>query len=333
MLAYIYKQSPPGYSLSIGGLPAGHELRSRLLSISVVLNDGEQSDQLSLSIDDSPTLTFGRIKLPETGKEIKVSLGYDLHKADMGLFNVDQVSTSGSSGSGSINITAVPKLLLDEKTVTWAGKTVGDIISSIASDNDLKAQVATRFKTLKTDVENQINETDLSFITRLAKRYNALAKPAGGGLLFLEKGAAATALGLPLLPVLLTASDIISWNCQLSDRTEYGSVVAVWHDRVAAQQQQVVAGTKGKAPVRRIPHLFASEAEAKEAAQAALDEKGREESTLQLTVVGDPGIVAGGKIILAKVRDKVDGAWIIRSVTHSLDGSGYQCSISAYKEP
>lgn len=333
MLAYIYKQSPPGYSLSIGGLPASHQLRSRLLSISVVLNDGGQSDQLSLSVDDSPTLTFGRIKLPETGKEIKVSLGYDLHKAEMGVFHVDQVSTSGSSGSGTINITAVPKLLLDEKTVTWADKTVGDIISSIASDNGLKAQVAMRFKTLKIDVENQTNETDISFITRLAKKYDALAKPAGGALLFLEKGKAATALGVPLLPVLLTANDIISWNCQLSDRTEYGSVVATWHDRVTAQQQQVVAGTKGEAPVYRIPHLFASEAEAKEAAKAMLVEKSRDESTLQLTVVGDPGIAAGGKLILAKVRDKVDGAWIIRSVTHTLDGSGYQCNISAYKEP
>lgn len=333
MLASIYKQSPPGYSLSIGGTPAGHQLRSRLLSISVVLNDGRQSDQLSLSIDDSPTLTAGRIKLPETGKEIKVSLGYDLHKADMGVFHVDQVSTSGSSGGGTINITAVPKLMLDEKTVTWADKTVGDIISSIASDNGLKAQVATRFKTLKIDVENQTNETDISFITRLAKKYNALAKPAGGALLFLEMGKAATARGVPLLPVPLAANDIVSWNCRLSDRTEYGSVVAVWHDRVTAQQQQVVAGAEGEAPVYRIAHLFASETEAKEAAQTTLDEKGRDESTLQLTVVGDPGIVAGGKIILAKVRDKVDGAWIIRSVTHTLDGSGYQCSISAYKEP
>jgi Phage protein D len=331
MLAYLYKQSPPGYTLTVGGAPAGNQLRSRLMSISVVLNDGGQSDQLSFTLDDSQTVTLGRLKLPETGKEIKLSLGYELHKAPMGIFHVDQVSCSGSPGGGSINITAVPKLLLDEKTRTWADTTVGDVISKIAGENDLSAKVSLSLKTKKIVVENQIKETDISFVTRLAKKYDALAKPAGDSLLFLVKGDCKTAAGVPLLPTIITADNIIQWNCNLSDRTEYGSVVAVWHNRVMATQEQVIAGKEGATPINRIPHLYATEDEAKAAATAMLNEKTRDASTLNLTVVGDPGIVAGSSIVLAKIRDKVDGMWIIRSATHTLNSSGYQCSIAAYR--
>lgn len=332
MLAYIYKQSPPGYSLSIGGVTAGHQLRSRLLSLSIVLNDGGESDQLSLSIDDSQTLTLGRLAFPASGKEIDVSLGYELHKAVMGLFHVDQVSSTGSAGSGVISITAVPKLLLDQKSKTWANTTIGDIVSEIASENTLKAQVSLGLKSIAIDVENQHNETDMSFITRLAKKYDALAKPAGDSLLFLVKGDTKTASGIPLLPTVLTANDIISWQCTLSERTEYGSVVAVWHDFITAEQKEVIAGSKGEKPVFRLPHLFQSEAEATAAAQTKLNEKTRNTSTLNLSVVGDPGLVAGGAILLMAVRDKIDGTWVIKSVTHTLSASGYQCTLSAYKK-
>ncbi|WP_045856249.1 phage late control D family protein [Teredinibacter purpureus] len=332
MLAYLYKQSPPGYSLTIGGASATHELRTRLLSLSVVLNDGEQSDQFTLSVDDCQTLTFGRIQLPDTGKEIQVSLGYDLHKADMGIFHVDQITCNGSGGGGSINITAVPKLLLSEKTRTWADTTIGDIIGEIATDNSLTAKISASLKTVAIAIENQVNETDLSFITRLAKKYDALAKPASNNLLFLVKGESLSASGLPLLPTPITPDNVISWNCQLSDRTEYGSVVAIWHNRVTAAQEQVIEGTADAEPIYRMPHLFTSEAEAKAAAKAQHNRKKRDASTLDLTVVGDPGIVAGGSVMLVKIRSEVDGLWIIKSATHTLSGSGYQCTVSLYRE-
>ena len=119
--AAIYKLSPPGYSLEVDGLPAGEAIRSRIISIGVSLYDGVQSDQLALTFDDSPRTWADKLAVPKTGKKLKVSLGYDLHKVLLGVFHVDQVTLNGSAGGRTLNLTAIPKLLLDEHSRAGKG--------------------------------------------------------------------------------------------------------------------------------------------------------------------------------------------------------------------
>ena len=329
--AAVYQLSPPGYSISIDGMPAGEAIRSRLMSISVSLYDGSQSDQLTLSFDDSPRTWGDKLAVPKTGKKISVSLGYDLYKIALGDFHVDQVSLNGSEGGRSLSVTAVPKLLLDENSRTWADTTIGKIVKDIAGKNKLKNQVGSRLSSIKIAIANQNRESDLSFLTQLAEKYGAMVKAAGECVLFLEKGSAATASGKLLSTITLGPDDVVRWDTQLSDRTDYKGVIATWMDTVNALQVQCVAGKKSSDQLFFLKHLYTNEAEAKAAAKAKLDELSRDTTTLSLTIVGRPEVVANGKIKLKKLHSEVDGEWIVRNVTHTLDGSGYQCVIQCYR--
>ena len=330
--AAIYKLSPPGYKMEVGGRSASRAFRDRLISISVNLYDGGQSDQLSLSFDDSSRLGARGLVVPKTGKKLKIWLGYELRKILMGVFHVDQVSLNGSASGQTLSVTAVPKLLINEQSQTWADTTLGDIVKKIAGDNNLKARISTKLSMTKVAIENQNRETDMSFLTKLAGKYGAMAKPAGECVLFLTKGQAMTARGIPLLPVILNANDVINWNTQLSDRSAYEGVVATWYDMKNAEQIQEVAGSKNTEQVFYIQHMFSNKDEAKIAAKSKLKELNRGTTEISLSIVGHPEVTAGGAIVLMGLRSEVNGRWLVKSVTHTLDGSGYQTSLQCYQE-
>lgn len=330
--AAIYKLSPPGYKLEADGIPIGMSVQNRLTSVSVNLYDGGQSDQLSLSFDDSSRLGSKKFTLPKTGKKLKLWMGYELRKILMGVFHVDQASLNGSGSGQTLSVTAVPKLLLNERSQTWADTTLGDIVKKIAKENDLKAKISMKLGMTKVLIENQNRESDMSFLTKLAEKYGAMAKPAGECVLFLTKGQAVTASGIPLIPVILNANDIIQWSTNLSDRSAYEGVIATWYDIRKAEQKQVVEGKKSDQTFY-IQHLFSNEDEAKVAAKSKLKELNRSTEEVSLTIVGHPEVTAGGSLVLMGLRSEVNGKWLVKSVTHTLNNSGYQSSLQCYREP
>lgn len=332
--AAIYQLTAPGYKVTVDGGSPSKAFVACLVSVSITLNDGKQSDQLTLTFSESAKFPFGNLKIPKSGAEIKVWIGYEVYKILMGVFHVDQVSLSGSASGPSVSISAVPKLLLDEQSRTWAEKTkLEKVIQDIAKENKLTPKVSKKFKpVMLPNNENQSRESDMSFLTRLGEKYGAMVKPAGDCLLFLEKGEATTASGVPLSTPNLGPTDIVQWSTQLSDREAYEGVVSVWQDRDKAQQIQVVAGKKTGKKTFYLKHLYSNEKEAKTAAESKLKELKRGTTKLSLTVAGRPDIIANGKVKLKKLHKEIDGEWLVESATHKLDSSGYQCTAQCYQE-
>ncbi len=54
---------------------------------------------------------------------------------------------------------------------------------------------------------DQSHESDMNLLSRLAKRYDAVAKPAGGTLVFTRRGIAKSASGQDLARITLTPKD------------------------------------------------------------------------------------------------------------------------------
>ena len=334
MDAQLAPYGPPSYDLTVDDLLPSVILRDRLISLSVTHRGGLESDQLSMTFDDRPSVSGGSIEVPSQGRVIKVWMGYALRLVELGTFAVTGVSLSGSGGGQTLSVSGVPRLLLNQSTQTWAQTTIKDIVTRIAKGNDLSPRVSLGLGSTKIEVENQVCESDLSFLTRLAEKYDALVKPAGESLLFLKKGEAVTALGKPLGPVVLRPSDILSWSYSRSEQTKYEGVIALWHDLERAEQREVLSSASSRADrVYRMPHLFISEAQAQAAADAKFKELTRDTGTLSLTTIGNPELTAEGKISVQGLRDGVDGEWILKSVTHTYSSGGYQCSLSAYKQP
>ncbi|TQV72575.1 hypothetical protein FKG94_17895 [Exilibacterium tricleocarpae] len=323
--------SSPCYRLLAGDKAVGDALQSRLISLHLHLYDGEQSDQLVLELDDGPHQLAQRLAVPKTGKKLTLWLGDTTAQTLMGDYHVDQIK-GGADEASSLTITAVPKLLIRETTRTWAAMALGDIVETIAAEHSLKPKVSRRLAALRIEAENQIAESDIRFLTRLATRFDAVVKPAGGSLLFLEKGRAQTAGGAPLAPVLIKPDDIVDWSGYIaSDRSAYGAVVASWHDRLRAAHRPVVAGTKGKAETFYLPHLYTGEADARMAAEAKLEALHRDTASLELKVLGKPAISAGGAIAVTGLHAEMNGEWRVKAATHTLDGSGYLTALHCYK--
>ena len=65
-----------------------------------------------------------------------------------------------------------------------------------------------------------------------------------------------------------------------------------------------------------------------ELAQSALDSRAAGAVTLHAVVAGDAGLWAGGLVEVKGLDDEVDGRYVLTGAIHTLDGRGYQCTVT-----
>ena len=188
--------------------------------------------------------------------------------------------------------------------------------------------MAAEFANVRVGYDAQTKKSDLHYITRLAHRYRAIAKPAGGKLLFVKRGAVKSATGIDLPAVRLIWSDFIEGSATGKGRPLSEAVDAHWHDRGRVERIREKAGSGDQAYTLR--HTFAEKAQAENAARAKKDELDRGARTLSGSVSGNPAIVAEIDIEVIGIRPGVDGLWSVRSVSHRYsDADGYVTEFEA----
>lgn len=291
---------------------------------------GFESDTMEIVLADDLNEP---IEVPPTGAEIILFLGYDGAFTKMGVFVVDEIELNGWSaniiirGRASVQTESKDgkKSLLTQKTRSWKeGTTIGSIVKKIASEHSMTPQVSDSLASLKIPNMDQSDESDISFLVRLSRRYDAMCKPAGGKLLFVKRGES------DLQPITVIGTQCSSYSMTLSRRESPGTVIAYWHSKKQAKKHEVKVGD-GE-PVRRLRHWYADEATAKAAAQSELDARKRGEEKLSLSLPGNPAYSAEAPLVTTGFRPNVDGDWIVSSVTHTLDKqTGYSCQIEAEK--
>lgn len=305
-------------------------IAERFTSITITDAVGFESDTLEITIADDP---LNPVEMPPEGAELTVSLGYDGELTSMGLFVVDEVELSGWPAMltirGRASIQTESKKgktsLLTQKTRSWKeGTTLGSIVKKIASEHSMTPQVSDSLAKLTIPNIDQSDESDVSFLVRLSRRYDAVCKPSGGKLLFVKRGES------DLKPITVMATQGSTYNMTRSKRESPGTVIAYWHSKKQAKKHEVKVGD-GE-PVRRLRHWYADEATAKAAAQSELDARKRGEEKLSLSLPGNPAYSAEAPLATTGFRPNIDGDWIVSSVTHTLDKqTGYSCQIEAEK--
>lgn len=316
----------PDFKVIAAGVNITSQIKDRLLGLRITDEAGTKADTLEITLDDRD----GLIELPAPGAQLLVFLGYrETGLIPMGVYTSDEVTVSAPPATLTIRAKAADLggSIKDQKTRSWDQKTIGEIVTVIAAEHELEAKVAARFAGVKIDHIDQTDESDISFLDRLARDRDVLASVKGGTLLFMSKGEGKTASGLPIPPRPIRPADAINWTLTLTTRESYQSVVAVWSDKKEAKQQEVTAGD-GK-PVLRIRHTHATEADARAAAVAKLAEIGRGADRFEASMPGDPLVAAEGRILAIGFRAGVNGLWSITSATHDLTAGGLVTSIRA----
>lgn len=318
----------PLYRLRADGVDMTATVSDRLLSLRVTDEAGLAADQVEISLDDRD----GRVAIPPTGATLEVELGYrEGQMVRMGRFAADEVEISGPPDTLTIRGKAADMVasLKSWKKRDWHRKTLGAILRTIAREHGLRPAIASEFELVQIDHLDQTHESDLALITRLAEQYGAVAKPAGGRLVFVRRGAGLDAAGKSLPTVRIARDELLDWRVAMHERQFYARVGAHFQDRRRAAVRYVYAG-QGE-PVMHVRHPFKSERDAIAAAEAKLRQLQRGRTSLSVTLVGRPVLCAEMPLELTGLREGTGGRWIVTRALHTFDASGLRTQLEAQR--
>lgn len=334
----------PAFNVLIGG-KALTVLDEKMISLELTDNRGFNADELTITVDDSQ----GDIELPPRGAELSLSLGWQgeplIYK---GIYIVDEIAHSGPPDR--IEITARSADFRDEfnikREVSWHDVTVERIVSAIAHRYKLTPVISEQLMSAEIDHADQTQESDMSFLTRMADILGAIATVKNGCLLFILPGGGVSANGKALPEFAITRGSADRHSFRIADRDAYTGVQAYWLDlnfgkkkkvtvkkrkkttekkpRSSRREGDYIAGEDGNVFVLRT--TYSSEMAAQRAAAAKWQQLQRGAAEFSLTLAygrGDlypemHGTVTGFKDAI----DKQD--WIIAKVGHTVDDSGFK---------
>ena len=215
---------------------------SRLITLSLTDNRGLEADTLDLELSDHD----GKLSLPPRNAIISLALGWKGKPLiDKGQYSVDEVQFSGGAGSADrLTIRAraadLKGSFSEQKERSFDKKTLGEIIDTIAKENQLKSQVEKELANRFIDHIDQTNESDINLLTRLAEEHGAMCTVKNGTLLFmpLGKGKTITGKDIPLRKITRQNGD--NYNFSIVESENYKAVRMYWHDTATGKRGEII---------------------------------------------------------------------------------------------
>lgn len=352
----------PAAELTIDGRRFGTQAMSRIISISLTDKRGFEADELTIELDDHD----GTIAIPKTGSKITLKLGYqETGLVEKGEYLVSEFTASGSPDRLSITARAadLAEALAEQVEKSWHKQTLYQIIEAIAKKHKYAYIISKDYQNTKIEHIDQTNESDASFMSRLAEQYDAIATIKNGKLLFIPAGESQTASGQPILPTTITRASGDSHSFTYSSSNSYQAVRAYYTDKKTGQKKEVIVNkdnayhnkkttqqtktVKGKTfkakkkendnqkvntegqKIKTLRHLYATESGAWSGARGAFKKIQRGVAEFSITLaVGRPDLYPETPAVVKGFKPEIDAeAWLITEVSHKIDSGGYTASI------
>jgi hypothetical protein len=322
----------PIWSIRQGEFDLTEQLASYLLSLAVTDGSGTQADRLQLEIADPR----GIIAWPSHGAELIVALGYEhTGLVDLGTFIVDEVRVANPPRVISIRGNAADfsaDRVKQRKRVHYEGQTVLDLTQALAEEMGYTVAVHPDLAARLVPMLDRVAESPIATVTRLARRFDAVATVKRGHVTFVPAGVGETVSGAPIPEVIIQESNCTRWSFEVVDRGKYTAAKARYRDINAAEDVWVQAGTDASvdtAATYELRNSYPDRASAEEAARGKIRGLTRNGGNAELEHVGDPTIGAQAPLILTGFGHRIDGRWIADEVEHRLSGAGLVTTIRA----
>lgn len=350
--------------LTINGQPFGSATTARIVSIDLTDKRGFEADDLTIELDDYD----GAIAIPSPGSKITLHLGYqETGIVDKGEYLFSEFTHTGAPDRLSITARAadLAETLAQQKERSWHKKTLYQIVETIAKEHGYQYRIAEQYRRETIAHIDQTNESDASFLSRLAERYDAIATVKAGRLLFIPAGEAQTAGGAPIPPLTITRASGDNHSFNYSATNAYNAVRAYYTDKRTDRRKEVVINKDNLEPQRKtetrktrrrrrngsrtitrtvqttrrintdglkiktLRHLYASEQTALTGARAAFRRLLRGAAQFSLTLaVGRPDLTPETPVSVSGFKPEIDSQqWLIKEISHRIDSSGYSCNI------
>lgn len=314
----------PAARVTLNGKDVTTAWASVLESITITDEAGVKSDSCEVAFDAREGFSA-----PPIGAELKVWLGYEPQPVYMGSYKVDSWAKSYPPRRLTVSAKAADMTgaIRAPKVRSFHEKTVKDIVGQVAGDNGLSPLIDDKIGGTTVEHIDQQGESDIAFLSRLAKRHGATFKVADGKAIFAAKGSKTAPSGKAKQAITLTPINLASWSANCSERGGFKSASAGYMDHVAGKRK--TARVKGTAkPHHRDRRLYGSKAEAEAAAKANLGDLTRGKVSVTIEMVGTPTLFAEALVTLKDCDPDVDGEFLAKSVTHTYGGGAFRTSLS-----
>jgi uncharacterized protein len=322
------KQPTPDFRVTLNGRDLTSSIEPRLQSLSISECRAEEADMLDMVLNDSD----GRLDIPKRGAVLSVSIGWaDTGLVNKGTFTVDEVEHSGAPDIITVRArsASMTKSMGERQEKSWHDQTLGSIVRTIAGKHRLRPVITPALASIAIAHIDQTHESDMSFLTRLAKRYDAVMNVKEGNLLFMPIGQGRTFSGQPFKVLNITRKSGDQHRYHIAERENYEGVRAYYHSSGKAKREDVVVGGEDNKNIKVLPETYPTEAEARAAATAEFNRVQRGQATMNYTLaLGIPEIFPELPVNVSGFKPEIDAtAWLVKKVTHSLADAGLTTSL------
>lgn len=321
----------PDVRLSLAdGTDLTDKVNPRLLDLTLTEKRGEEADTLEVTIHNHDRAVVP----PAKGAILNLSLGWKSgHDVTVGLigkgrFKVDEVNRGGPPDRISMRARAADfaSEYRTRKDGIWKDTTLGAVLTEIAGAHGLTPRIHPDLVGKPIVAIEQKAKSDMAFVRDLGRRYDAVAAPKGGALVFMPIGAATTSTGGPMLEVALTREEGWTWEFATASREDYGGAQASYRDPGASRNRTVKVGS-GKH--RRLKKVYANAADARAAAEGEVSKRKRGVFTFNYDLAfGDPRLMPNCRVFLVGWDSEIDGIkWLVDEAVHKLGSGGLSTSL------
>ena len=344
----------PAVVLSIDGQAFGSNTMSRIIDVTVDDKRGFEADEITITLSDAD----GALAIPSMESMIKVWLGY----AETGVVYKGEYKISGFEHTGApdqLRISAIAADLAaglaEQQEKTWRKTTLGSIVETIAKKHGYTPKLHKDLAAITIDHITQTNESDASFLMRLANQYDAIATVKQKHLLFMPVGKGQTLSGEAIPTVLINRLSGDSHRFSYSSSDNYNAIKAFYlPDKKGSNKQFVLinadniepkkqAANKDKSKAQAKPdkkqsaltdggektkvlrHVYSNKTNAERGARSAYKKlkRGRAQFSIALAV-GRPDLAPETPVQVQGFKDAIDAeTWVIEKISHSVSSGGY----------
>lgn len=319
----------PRWKVTLDGTDLTGRLQPRLISLAVTSDRQDTADQLDITLSDHD----GQLALPPRNAVLRVWLGWDDGDlVDMGSFTIDELEHSGAPDVVTLRGRSADLRsdLRQQREQSYHDTTLGAIVDQLAGRHRLTPRCHASLAGQAVDHIDQTSESDIAFLTRLGKRYDAVATIKVGMLFLAPIGHGTTATGKPLPKVTLTRASGDQHRYHAADRQAYSGIRARYDDARTGKTESVLVGTDNGKGVKTLRTTYASKSNAMRGARSEYQRLQRGTVSFDYTLArGRADLYPEIHVATRGFKPEIDATdWTIVRAEHSLGDQGFTTRLS-----
>ncbi|WP_017817533.1 hypothetical protein [Vibrio harveyi] len=301
-------------------------LNKRVLTWQLHDSSGDKADRCSVTLDAQDLEV-----MPASETEYNIVINGE----NRGKFQISTVTEMLHPEEVTIQLTPAkfsvkdPTGWREPRKRTFPPATVGDVVNAVMLPHGYEVRIAPNLASRKTEHLNQNEETDKQFISRLADKHDAVAKPIDDLFVFGQKGNINALSGKKKKPVIISKVELTKKTGKVDypSNNRYKGAKASWRVAETGANGEIKIGSE---PFYFLKQTFKTEAEATQEAEDKLQSMTRKGQTFSGSIEGKAGFFAESVLTLEGFNNKrVTGAWSVDEVTLSGSRTSYKIQVTA----